>query len=243
MLEYDQRRNLFIGKTEDEALLFAVDHWVNTARKAIQQRGKFFVALSGGSTPIAIYQRLSKVRDLDWNQVFLFWSDERAVPPDHPESNYGNAMKFFSTLPIPEHQIFRMKAEVDLEKNALDYEEKIRHYTGKHLFDHVMLGIGEDGHTASLFPNTQAISITDRLVVANHVPQKNTDRMTFTFPCINESANITIYALGKSKQEVIPKILKAPIVSEYPASKIGTPQSPALWVLDDISSRNLSFVE
>lgn len=239
MLEYDQRRNLFIGKSEDESISFAAEHFANTARKAIQQRGQFFVALSGGSTPKAIYQRLIQVRDLDWSKVFLFWSDERAVMPDHPESNYGNAMKYFSKLSIPEHQIFRMKAERNIEANALDYEEKIRHYMGKHLFDLVMLGIGEDGHTASLFPNTEALSITDRLVVANHVPQKNTDRMTFTFPCINESAHIAIYALGKSKQEIVPKILKAPIVSEYPASKIGTPQKPALWVLDEFSSANL----
>lgn len=239
MLEYDQRRNLFIGKTEEEALSFAAEHWINTARKAIQQRGQFFVALSGGSTPKAIYQRIIQVSDLDWSKVFLFWNDERAVPPDHPESNYGNAMKYFSQLPIPSHQIFRMKAENNLVANAQEYEEKIRHYTGKHLFDLVMLGIGEDGHTASLFPDTDALSVNDRLVVANHVPQKNTDRMTVTFPCINESAHIAIYALGKNKKEIIPKILKAPIVSEYPASKVGTPQNPALLVLDEFSSANL----
>jgi 6-phosphogluconolactonase len=239
VLEYDQRRNLFIGKTEAEALEFATNHWINTARKAIQQRGQFFVALSGGSTPQAIYQRISHIHNFDWSKVFLFWSDERSVPPEHPESNYGNAMKYFSSLPIPKNQIFRMVAETNIEKNAIDYEEKIRHYTGKHLFDLVMLGIGEDGHTASLFPNTKALTVTDRLVVANHVPQKNTTRMTFTFPCLNESANIAVYALGKNKEEIVPKILKAPIISEYPASQIGTPRTPTLWVLDEFSSRNL----
>lgn len=239
MLEYDQRRNLFIAKTEEEALQFATDHFVNTALKAILQRGKFTVALSGGSTPKAIYKKLAQVQDLDWSNIYLFWSDERSVPPNHPDSNFGSAMKFFSLLPIPESQIFRMRAEFDIEKNALDYEDKIRHITGKHLFDLVMLGIGEDGHTASLFPNTNALSITDRLVVANHVPQKNTDRMTFTFSCINKSANIAVYALGKNKEEIVPKILKAPIVSEYPASRIGTPQAPALWILDEFSSRSL----
>src|SRR5438128_24969 len=111
MLNFDQRRNLFIGKTEEEALDFAVENWVHTAERAIQQRGKFFVALSGGSTPKAIYQKLESVNDLDWKKVFLFWSDERAVAPDHPESNFGNAMKHFGKLPIPASQIFRMKAE------------------------------------------------------------------------------------------------------------------------------------
>lgn len=239
MLEYDQRRNLFIGKHEEDALAFATENWVNTAKKSIQQKGHFYVALSGGSTPQAIYQRLALVQDLDWTKVFLFWGDERAVAPDHPESNYGNAMKHLGKLPIPKYQIFRMKAEDNIEKNAKDYEEKIRAMMGKHLFDLVMLGIGEDGHTASLFPGTEALTVTDLLVVANHVPQKNTDRMTLTFPCINESARIAIYALGKAKQEIVPKILKSPIISAYPASRIGTPSSPALWILDEFSAKDL----
>lgn len=239
MLEFDQRRHLFIGKTEEEALAFATEHWVNTAKKAIQQRGQFFVALSGGSTPKAIYQRLVFIKDLDWTKVVLFWSDERAVPPDHPDSNFGSAMQYFAKLPIPEHQIFRMKAEDNIENNAQDYEEKIRHHMGKHLFDLVMLGIGEDGHTASLFPGTQALNQTDRLVVANYLPEKKTHRMTFTFPCINESGRIAIYALGKSKQQIVPKVLKAPIISAYPASHIGTPEKPALLILDEFSSKDL----
>lgn len=240
MLNFDQRRNLFIGKTENEALDFAVENWVHTAQRAIQQRGRFCVALSGGSTPKAIYQKLESVKDLDWTKVFLFWSDERAVGPDHPESNFGNAMEHFKKHPIPPSQIFRMKAERDIEKNAKDYEEKIHHYVGKHLFDLVMLGIGEDGHTASLFPKTHALQVTDRLVCPNHVPQKDTTRMTFTFPCINESDKIVVYALGKNKAQIVPKVLKAPIISEYPASRIGTAEKPALWVLDAFSSQEIS---
>lgn len=232
MLEFDNRRHLYIGKDTEEAIDFATDHWINTAKQAIQQRGKFIVALSGGSTPKAIYKKVVLTKELDWTKVFLFWSDERAVPADHPDSNYHMAMEFFGKLPIPPGQIFRMKAEVDIEKNAKDYEEKIQHYAGKHLFDLVMLGVGEDGHTASLFPNTTALSIEDRLVVSNYVPAKNTYRMTFTFPCINRSAKIAIYALGKSKQEIVSKVLHAPIISSYPSSRIGTPESIALWILD-----------
>ncbi len=240
MLEFDSRRNLFIGKTEEEALLFAVENWMHTAARALQQTGKFAVALSGGSTPKAIYQRLSLLpKEIDWTKVFLFWGDERSVAPDHPDSNYRMAMEHFSKLPIPEHQIFRMKAEADIEKNAKDYEEKIRHTLRKSLFDLVMLGIGEDGHTASLFPNTKALSVTKELVCANDVPQKMTQRMTLTYPCINESAKIAIYALGKSKQEIVPKVLNAPIVSPFPTSAIGTEKSPALWILDSQAAANL----
>jgi 6-phosphogluconolactonase len=232
MLAFDQRRELQIEKSTEEAIGFAVEHFVHSAKQAIQQRGFFAVALSGGSTPKAIYAELAKVKDLDWSNVFLFWSDERAVPPDHKESNYHMAMESFQKVPIPLHQIFRMQAEKDLLQQAKDYEAVIRHHLGKQLFDLVMLGVGEDGHTASLFPNTHALQVEDRLVVGNDVPQLNTKRMTLTFPCINQSKKIVIYALGKNKQEIVAKVLEAPIISAYPSSRIGTAERPALWVLD-----------
>ena len=230
--DFDQRRKIFVGKNTEDAISFASSHWIDTAKQAIQQRGKFAVALSGGSTPKAIYQTVALTKNLDWGKVFLFWSDERAVPQNHSDSNYKMAMESFGKVGIPLHQIFRMKAEEKIEENAKDYEEKIRHYLGKHLFDLVMLGVGEDGHTASLFPNTAALAIEDRLVVANEIPSMKTDRMTLTFPCINQSRQIAVYALGKSKETIVSKILKAPIISSYPASNIGTPSSPALFVLD-----------
>jgi len=236
---FDQRRNLFIGKDLKESLSFAVEHWIHSAKQAILQRGRFVVALSGGSTPKAIYQALTKETNIDWTKVWLFWSDERAVAPDHTNSNYKMAMEHFQQLPIPPHQIFRMKAETEIEKHAKEYEETIIHYLGTHLFDLVMLGVGEDGHTASLFPNTLALSEETRLVVANYVPQLNTHRMTLTFPCINKSARIAIYALGTAKQEIIPQILQAAMISPYPTSHIGTPEHQALWILDGDSSHKL----
>lgn len=239
MLNFDSRRQLYIGPNSEDAISFAADYWIHVGRQAIEERGKFAIALSGGSTPKAIYQKLASRNDIDWKKVFLFWSDERAVMPDHIDSNYRMAMEFFGKLPIPPYQIFRMKAEADIEKNAKDYEDKINHYLGKHLFDLVMLGIGEDGHTASLFPKTSALSVEDRLVTANFIPEKDTYRMTFTYPCINKSAKIAIYAIGKSKREIVPQVLKAPIISKYPASRIGTEERPALWVLDSDSAMDL----
>ncbi len=238
---WDERRDTIIAGNEPETIAFAAEHWIHTAQRSIQQRGRFAVALSGGSTPKAIFEFLSKnPSKLDWSKVWLFWSDERSVPPNHPDSNYRMAMQSgMEKLPIPPGQIFRMHAESEIEKNALDYEEKIRRLLDKHFFDLVMLGVGEDGHTASLFPHTKALEITDRLVAANHVPEKKTWRMTLTFPCINQSFNIAVYALGKSKQMILPKVLEAAIVSPYPASHIGTPEHKALWILDEDAGKFL----
>lgn len=237
---WDDRRDLFIAPSQETAVEFAVQHWIHSAQRAIQQRGRFAVALSGGSTPKAIYEALVQTAQLDWTKVWLFWSDERAVPPDHPDSNYRMAMEAgFKKLPIPKGQILRMEAEGDIEKKAKDYDEAIHRILGKHFFDLVMLGVGEDGHTASLFPNTQALSFTDRLAAANHVTEKKSWRMTLTFPCINQSSHIAFYALGASKALIVPKVLEAAIVSPFPASRIGVPDHKALWVLDTESAKNI----
>ena len=226
---YDERRDYIVA---EKAVLFAAEHWIHSAKRSIQQRGRFAVALSGGSTPKAIFKMLSQSRDIEWDKVWLFWSDERAVPATHPESNYHMAMESgLKNLPIPPHQIFRMKAEGDIEKNALDYEEIIRRRLDKSLFDLVMLGVGEDGHTASLFPNTKALEIKENLVAANFIPSLKAHRMTLTFPCINESHQAAIY-IGKSKASIVPKVLDAAILSPYPASHIGTVERKALWILD-----------
>lgn len=229
---WDTRRDLYVGGNAQEAIAFAVEHFVHAAQRSILQRGRFAVALSGGSTPKVVYQQLIE-QPLEWSKIWLFWSDERAVPPDHPDSNYRMAMEFFKKVPIPASQVFRMQAESDIEQGALDYEEKVKHVLGKSLFDLVLLGVGEDGHTASLFPHTKALLEEDRLVVANHVPDKKCWRMTLTFSCINQSHHSAFYALGKSKKLIIPKVLTAPIDSEFPASRIGTPEHKALWILDE----------
>ncbi len=236
---WDERRDYFIGQTAEEAIQFAVDHWVHSAQRAIQQRGRFTVALSGGSTPKAIYQKL-KAAPLDWSKIWLFWSDERAVPPDHPESNYKMAMESgFGHVPIPPSQIFRMKGEVNPEKGAADYQEILHHHLDKHLFDLVMLGVGEDGHTASLFPQTAALAVEDRWVAANYISEKKSWRLTLTFPGINQSFHSAIYAIGPSKEMIVPKVLDAAIESPYPASRIGTPEQKTIWILDQAAAKQI----
>jgi|SRR5579872_7514853 len=239
--KWDDRRDYIIAGDEKETVSFAAEHWIHTAERSIQQRGRFAVALSGGSTPKAIFEFLSRNPSaLDWTKVWLFWSDERSVPPDHPDSNFRMAMQSgIDKLPIPPGQIFRMKAETDIEKNALDYDEKIRHHLDKHFFDLVMLGVGEDGHTASLFPHTKALAIQNHLAAANFISEKKSWRMTLTFPCINQSSQIAVYALGRSKEIIIPKVLNAAIESPYPSSRIGTPDHKALWILDNQAGKFL----
>jgi 6-phosphogluconolactonase len=238
---WDSRRDLIVPGEADQTIAFAAEHWIHTASRAILERGRFAVALSGGSTPKAIYQALvaSYKSALDWKKVLLFWSDERAAPPTHPDSNYRMAMESgLLGLPIPPAQIFRMKAEeADIEKNAIDYEEILRRELGPSLFDLVMLGVGEDGHTASLFPKTGALSEQTKLVAANHLPEKNTWRMTLTFPCIRQSQKAVIYAIGENKQAIAALALRAPIASPFPSSAIGTSEHKSLWVLDRAAAR------
>jgi 6-phosphogluconolactonase len=236
---WDDRRSLIVPGASEETIRFAAEHWVHSAKRSIQQRGRFAVALSGGSTPKAIYKILS-AETLEWDKVFLFWSDERGVPPDHPDSNYRMAMESgLKSLPILPDRIFRMQTEGDPDACAKDYEDKIRRTLGKTLFDLVMLGVGEDGHTASLFPQTPALDLEDRLVAAQTVPAKKNWRMTLTFPCINESLQSVIYALGASKGPIVQIALNAPIVSPYPASRVGTPDHKALWILDSDAASQL----
>jgi len=237
---WDSRRDFIVPGDADQTIAFAAENWIHSAERAIQERGRFAVALSGGSTPKAIYQTLAKSykEAIDWKKVLLFWSDERAVLPTHPDSNYRMAMDSgFSSLPIPPSQIFRMKAETEIEKHASDYEETIRRELGPHLFDLVILGVGEDGHTASLFPKSSALQEKKRLVVVNDLPDKK--RMTLTYPCIEASYKAVFYAIGENKQAIVPSVLKAAIISPFPASAVGTPEHKALWIIDKSAARLL----
>lgn len=241
MQSWDERRDWIVPGDAAQTVAFAAEHWIHQAKRSILQRGRFAVALSGGSTPKAIYEKVTQSKEIDWKNVWLFWSDERAVPPDHPESNYRMAMESgFNKTPIPSYQIFRMKAESDLEKTSMEYEELIKRHLDKHYFDLVMLGVGDDGHTASLFPDTEAISNESRLVVGNWVPKLNAKRMTLTFSCINQSHFSTVYAIGASKQKIVKQALDAAIISSWPASRIGTPEHKALWILDQAASALIS---
>lgn len=241
----DERRNIALPGDHDTTLTFAIDLWLKIAEESIQDHGFFAVALSGGSTPKKIFQKLSSMPDrIDWSKVYLFWSDERNVLPSDSESNYHMAMEAggLSKLPLLKNHIFRMVAEENLELNAKAYEKIILEKLGSHPFDLVMLGMGDDGHTASLFPHTEALKAKGHLVVHNYIPKKKTWRMTFTYDCINHARHICIYVLGDSKAKILERVLFSDFhPEEYPSQGIGTPSNPALWIVDAEAGKNLAL--
>lgn len=240
---FDERRDWIVFETQEEAIAFAAEHWIHAAKRAIQRKGRFCVALSGGSTPKPVYEIIARSRDIDWSSVFLFWSDERAVPPNAPESNYRMAMEAgFDRLPIPPSQIFRMHGEKEPSKAALLYEEALKKHLFPSLFDLVLLGMGEDGHTASLFPGTPALLEKERLVFANPVGQGKGDRLTLTFPCIEKSEHAVIMAWGEKKAEIAAKALAAPLDSPFPVSRVGSVEKKALWILDRAAAKKMEDV-
>lgn len=236
----NDRALLKIPGNKQETIEFAVDQWVQSAKDAILDHNAFYVALSGGSTPKAIFQKLAKEHknSFDWTKVHLFWSDERAVPPTDKESNYKMAMDAgLKTLGIPDSQIHRMEAETNIESNAKKYEELIKSILGSTPFDLIMLGMGDDGHTASLFPNSPALKERENLVVANYVESKKTHRMTMTFPCLNLSHNTVLYVIGEAKKDMLYKVLMED--QTLPSNKVGTRHKKAIWIADEQAAQKV----
>lgn len=235
---WDDRRDLIIPGDKAATIEFSIQHFIALAKKAISDHGSFAVALSGGSTPNAIYQGLTRpeyLSAIDWSRVLCFWSDERCVPKDHPDSNYNNAMKAgLSKLPLNPNHIFPMDGIGDLEKNSEAYEKLLLDKLSGQIFDLVMLGMGEDGHTASLFPKTHGLHPNERLAIPNYIPQKECWRMTLTFDCINAARHINLYVLGESKAQIVKQVLTGPYDPDmWPVQRIGVPDHKALWILDN----------
>lgn len=240
----DERRDLIVPGDKDKTIKFCVDHLIDAAQEAINDHGFFSIALSGGSTPKAIYSKLAShdyINRIDWSKVLVFFSDERSVPPDHEESNYKMAMDYgFRSIPLPSQQMYRMVAEENIDQNAFWYENKIREVLGSRPFDYIMLGMGDDGHTASLFPKTNALAEKDHLVVANYVSQKKTWRMTFTYPLINAAKQVVLYVIGESKSTMLDHVLHDKDASEnYPSARVGTKEHKALWIADRLAAKTI----
>src|SRR5438445_9789269 len=198
-----------ILNTPQELFQAAAAEFIALASAAIRDHGKFTVALSGGSTPKSLYSVLARSA-LPWDKIFFFWSDERHVRPDHPESNYRMAKEaLLSKVPVPPENIFRVRAEEkDANVVARDYEEALRSFfrlrPGEFpRFDLILLGLGPDGHTASLFPNTPVLNETKRLVVATSVEKFNTNRITFTSPVLTYAACGIFQGSGGDKSEIV----------------------------------------
>lgn len=240
----DERRDIAIPGDKEQTLRYCVMQFIEIANVYIEKQGYFSIALSGGSTPKPIYQSLASPENrnkIAWEKVLLFWSDERAVPPSDKESNYRMVMDAgFASLPLKPEHIFRMHADKDIEKNAEAYEQLILTEIPNQAFDAILLGMGDDGHTASLFPMTHALKVENRLVTSNFIPQKDTWRMTLTYKCINASQHILLYVFGQNKSEIVTRVLTGSYDPDLlPVQKVGTPTQPALWILDSAAASGL----
>jgi 6-phosphogluconolactonase len=215
------------------------------ADAAVQERGRFCVALSGGNTPRAIYSLLaSEHKELPWDRIHIFFGDERHVPPDHPDSNFRMASEsLLSKVPIPEKNVHRIRAELAADVAATEYEQELVNFfhLGDHdwpRFDLIDLGIGEDGHTASLFPGSNALTETSRRVVANWVEKFKTFRITFTFPVLNHAAEIVFLVSGADKAQVLSEVLRAG-ARKYPSQSVQPENGRLLWLVDQDAGRLL----
>lgn len=211
---------------------------------AVAQRGVARVALSGGSTPQAMFKLLAEGSGpfratVPWDKLQLFWVDERCVPPTDPESNYGVCRELLlGKVSLPEENVFRMEGELDPEEAASRYESTLRNTlklegAESPAFDLMVLGMGPDGHTASLFPHTDAIHELGRLAVANHVPQKDTWRITLTWPVINQGREVVFAMDGGGKAEMLEKVFLGPRDPESLPSQLIRPTSGKLLLLLD----------
>ncbi|WP_433937610.1 6-phosphogluconolactonase [Sorangium cellulosum] len=204
---------------------------------AIEARGVARIALSGGSTPSGSYQRLAAL-SLPWERTEWFWVDERAVAPDHPRSNYGAARRDLAAARIPEDRFFRMEGESpDLTEAAARYEKLLRARFGvasAAAFDVMTLGIGDDAHTASLFPGTGSVGIEDRLVAAIAAqPDKGLEaRLTLTAPVIREARTKLLLACGAGKREVLEQARRPGPADEVPARVVRGGAGQLVWLLD-----------
>ena len=204
----------------------------DTARDSIDQFGWFRIALSGGNTPRGVYQALSLL-DCDWSKWIVTFGDERCVPPDDSQSNFRMASESLLMMISPA-EVIRMKGELPPEQAASEYDSAIRSLAerfGESRFrqDLILLGLGDDGHTASLFPGTAALQEKERNVVANFVPKFNTHRLTFTYPLINASRRVAFLVNDSKKKTVVDGVLQGG--RGYPAEGVKPTDGELLWFL------------
>jgi 6-phosphogluconolactonase len=234
--------------SKDEVARQGAEEFLRAAEEAVEHNGAFSVALAGGSTPMGMYALLAgepyRTR-IQWERVLFFWGDERCVPPDHPDSNYGAAREaLLSKLPVPGGNVHRMRGEIEPEVAAREYELLVDgHIAGDPpRFDLILLGMGDDGHTASLFPHTAALDANERLVTANYVPKLDSWRLTFTETLLNEAHRVIFLVTGEGKARAVKAVLERdPDDSDtYPSQLVRPLNGQLLFLLDEPAASLLS---
>src|ERR1700686_2655452 len=248
-----EQRDVRILTNIDAIAKRAAQEFVQAATQAVSERGGFRVALTGGSTPKTLYSLLASDAalrsQLPWDKMSLYFGDERSVGPDHADSNFRMATEtMLSKVPLKPEQVFRIKGEYqETEKTAQEYEQALRASfkiaEGQFpRFDLVLLGMGTEGHPASLFPGTKALHETKRLVVRNWVGKLYTNRITLTAPAINNAARVIFMITGADKALALKGILEGPYEpDQLPAQMIQPSNGQLLWLVDTIAGGMLSI--
>lgn len=237
-------RELEIYDTPDDLAEAAARFIVQVAQEAIEARGKCTLAFTGGKTPELLYNRLAEAYrvDIDWRYLHVYWGDERPVPPSDPESNYGMAHRtLLQHVAIPLEQTHRMKGENPPAEAMYEYDALLRHDLGAvPRFDLILLGMGDDGHVASLFPNTEALQEQYRWAVPNPVPKLNQTRLTLTYPVLNAASCVLFLVSGEKKAEILKTVLEGPYdPSLWPAQGVLAEDGRLLWWADAAAAAHL----
>lgn len=241
-------REIIVCRDLDALSRRAAGQFVALAQQSIAARGRFSVSLSGGSTPQALYSLIATEefkQQLAWQQIHLFWGDERCVAADHAESNFRMVKEsLLSKIHIPSENVHRMAGEMAPLTAAAAYERELKHFFSTlpdnlPRFDLVLLGLGEDGHTASLFPGSSALHENERLVAPTYVDKLDAHRLTLTLPVINNGAQISFLIAGKNKAAIVQEIL-APEIHDYPAARIQPAHGQLTWFITQDAAGNLT---
>jgi 6-phosphogluconolactonase len=229
----------------------AADLFAQAAQEAAVARGRFAVALSGGASPQPLYRLLARqqfAQKVPWRRVHLYWGDERCVPPDDPESNYGLAERLFIRhVPVPAENVHRVRGEEGAAVAADAYEEELRALAARErprselpVFDLVILGLGRDGHFASLFPHSPALEEVERLAVATEAPD-GSPRVTVTYPVIGAARRVWFLVSGAAKAGMVAEVLEGLRVPKaVPAQAVAPVKGSLTWLLDEAAAAELS---
>ena len=216
----------------------AANFIVDLAHKSLAERNEFRIALSGGNTPRPVYSEIARSgRELPWGRVLITFGDERCVPPDDEQSNFRMAREtLLVPAAIPEKSILRMRGEIEPQIAAQEYQDDLdllATQRGEQIYRHdlILLGLGDDGHTASLFPETAALNEQNQRVVPNFVPKLNSWRLTFTFPLINHARNVCFLVNAKKNPELIDRVIKGD--PKIPASSVNPTGGQLTWILGE----------
>jgi len=223
----------------------AAEEFVNVAARAQAARGRFSVALSGGSTPAALYTLLGAAdyaRQVDWSRVHVFWGDERCVPPDRTQSNYRMAKEtLLSKVPLPAENVHRIRGEDAPKQAAADYEALLRRFLGSESLDLVLLGMGDNGHTASLFPGLPGVTEPVRWVLAQYVEVVSMWRVTLTPVVINAAHHIQFLVAGPEKADRLREVLEGPTqLDVLPSQAIRPTHGELRWLVDAPAAARLT---